>query len=374
MKEFNSKELYLEALELTKTITVIPAPSGFEDKRAEFVLNYVKNIGFKDAYIDSAKNVIWKMQGETDDYTLFCAHTDVVFPDMDELPLIEDDECLRSPGVGDDTVCLAMMLICCKYLKETGFKPRKSLLFVANSCEEGLGNLKGSRQIFSDYKNITRMFTFDGIYLHVINKSVGSHRFKITVKTEGGHSYNDFGNKNAIAVMSKLVNKIYEIEVPEKEDSKTTYNVGLFNGGTSINTIAQEVEMFCEYRSDDLECFNIMQEKFKNIFDAIKIEEPKAEIIIDLVGERPCHGNVDKKIMSELTELVKGIQEKHAKINVNLESGSTDCNIPHSLGIPAICVGTYYGGGVHTREEYLEKESIKPGLDITYELIVNQAK
>lgn len=374
MSEFNSKELYFETLELTKELTVIPAPSGFEDKRAEFVLNYVKNIGYDNAYIDSAKNVIWKLDGETEDCTLFCAHTDVVFPDMDTLPLVEDDVYLWSPGVGDDTVCLTQMLIVCKYLKQIGFKPRKSLIFAANSCEEGLGNLEGSRQIFADYKNITRMFTFDGVYHHVINKSVGSHRFKVIVKTIGGHSFNDFGNKNAIAVVSKIINKIYEIQVPEKEDAKTTYNVGLINGGTSINTIAQEVEIFCEYRSDNLECFNIMQEKFKNIFETVKNEEPDAEIIVELVGDRPCMGNVDKAIMEELTNLVLGIQEKHTNIKVGLESGSTDCNIPHSLGIPAICVGVYDGAGVHTREENLVKESIKSGLNIVYELVVNQAK
>lgn len=374
MREFNSKELYLEALELTKTIAVIPAPSGFEDKRVEFILDYVKKIGYDNAYIDSAKNVIWKLDGETEDYTLFCAHTDVVFPDMDSLPLVEDDICLWAPGVGDDTVCVAQMLIVCKYLKQIGFKPRKSLIFAANSCEEGLGNLKGSRQIFADNKNITKMFTFDGVFRHVINKSVGSHRFKVVVKTNGGHSYNDFGNKNAIAVMSKLINKIYEIQVPEKEDERTTYNVGLINGGTSINTIAQEVEMFCEYRSDDLECFNVMKANFEKIFADIKNEEPDAEIIIDLVGDRPCMGIVDKDVMAELSKIVKDLQEKYAKVEVAPESGSTDCNIPHSLGIPAICVGTYDGAGVHTREESLVKESIEPGLDIVYELIINQSK
>ena len=132
--------------------------------------------------------------------------------------------------------------------------------------------------------------------------------------------------------------------------------------------------MFCEYRSDDLECFNIMKAHFEKIFADIKVEEPDAEIIVELVGDRPCMGVVDKDIMAELSELVRSIQAKHAKIDVILESGSTDCNIPHSLGIPAICVGTYKGAGVHTREENLVKESIKPGLDIAYELIINQSK
>ncbi len=374
MHKFNSKEYYQETLELTRQLCKIPAPSGFEDRRAEFVLNYLKNIGFNDAYIDSAKNVIWKIEGQTNDYVLFMAHTDVVFPDMDELPLIEDEVYLRNPGCGDDTVCVAMLLVCSKYFKQTGFKPRKSLMFSANACEEGLGNLKGSRQIFNDNKNISLMFTFDGVYNHVINRSVGSHRFKVVVKTEGGHSFNDFGKTNAIAVLSSIINNMYQIEVPKKEGAKTTYNVGLMNGGTSINTIAQEVEMFCEYRSDDLESFNIMKANFEKLFADAKKQFTDAEIIVDLVGDRPCMGNLDKKIMAELTEFAKSVQEKHSKVKVDLESGSTDCNIPHSLGIPAICIGTYEGDGVHTREEFLVKESIVAGLDITHDVIFEQAK
>ena len=183
---------------------------------------------------------------------------------------LEDEVYLRCPGVCDDTVCVAILLVYSKYLKQSKYVPRRSLLFSANSCEEGLGNLKGARQLFSDYKNISKMFTLDGSYHHIVNKSVGSHRYKVVVKTEGGHSYNAFGNKNAIAILSQIINKIYEIEVPVNGNSKTTYNVGLISGGTSVNTIAQSAEMLCEYRSDDLKCFDIMKEKFISTFDQVK--------------------------------------------------------------------------------------------------------
>jgi len=370
MNDFNSKLYYQETLDLTRELCKIPAPSGKEDKRAEFILKYLKGIGYNNAYIDSAKNVIWSIDGETEDFTLFMAHTDTVFPDLTELPIIEDDVYLRCPGVCDDTVCVAILLVYSKYLKQSNYTPKKSLLFSANSCEEGLGNLKGSRQLFSDYKDISKMFTLDGNYHNIVNKSVGSHRYKVLVKTEGGHSYNAFGNKNAIAILSQIVNKIYEIEVPVSGNSKTTYNVGIISGGTSVNTIAQNAEMLCEYRSDDLKCFNIMKENFYNIFNEIKEKYPNIDIDVELVGDRPCMGNVDKEEMEKLTQFVTDIQKKCANCEVTLESGSTDCNIPHSLGIPAICVGVYEGGGVHTREEYLKKESIRNGLDILHQVLM----
>ena len=194
--------------------------------------------------------------------------------------------------------------------------------------------------------------------------------YKVVVKTEGGHSYNAFGNKNAIAILSQIINKIYEIEVPVNGNSKTTYNVGIISGGTSVNTIAQSAEMLCEYRSDDLKCFDIMKQSFHNIFNDIKEKYPMVEIDVELAGDRPCMGNVDKEEMEKLTQFVKNVQAKCTNCEIEVKSGSTDCNIPHSLGIPAICVGVYEGGGVHTREEYLKKDSIINGLDILHQILI----
>ena len=278
MKNFDTQKYYELALDLTKKLCMIPAPSGFEDERAEYIKNYLFEIGYNDAYIDSAKNVIWKLDGETKDYTLFMAHTDTVFPDLEPLPYEDDGTLIKCPGVCDDTVCVAIILAYCKYLKDIDFKAKNSILFSANACEEGLGNLKGVRQIFKDFAGkIKVMFTLDGGYNHIVNKSVGSHRYKVVAETLGGHSFGAFGNLNAILVLSQIINKIYQIEVPKKEGTKTTYNVGTISGGTSVNTIAQKAEMLCEYRSDDNDFLNNMKDKFKNYIFSL-IDEEKKEV------------------------------------------------------------------------------------------------
>jgi len=375
MKKFASEEYYNLTLKLTEKLCKIPAPSGLEDKRAEYIKEYLHNIGYINAYIDSAKNVIWELKGNSEKYTLFMAHTDTVFPDLEPMTYVDDGEFIRCPGVCDDTVCVAMILAFCKYLKDIDFKVEKSILFSANACEEGLGDLKGCKQIFKDFANrIDVMFTLDGGYNHIVNRSVGSHRYKVVATTQGGHSYGAFGKTNAINVLSSIISKIYQIQVPQKVGAKTTYNVGTINGGTSVNTIAQSAEMLCEYRSDDNECLKIMQDNFNNIFDQVKNEYPDATITIELVGNRPGMGDVDKDALNRLSQIVIDIQEKHSNAPVKESSGSTDCNISHSLGIPAICVGVYKGAGVHTREEYLEKASITVGLNVLNDLFMMVCK
>lgn len=375
MNEFDTQKYYELTMKLTEQLCKIPAPSGYEDKRAEYIKNYLHKIGYTNAYIDSAKNVIWDIKGNTEDYVLFMAHTDTVFPDLSPLPYEDDGEIIRCPGVCDDTVCVAVILAYCQYLKEINFKPTRSILFSANACEEGLGDLKGVKQIYKDFANkISLMFTLDGGYAHIANKSVGSHRYRIKVKTQGGHSFGSFGRRNAIQVLSSIVDNIYKIEVPKKDGVKTTYNVGTFSGGTSVNTIAQSAEMLCEYRSDDNECLEIMKNKFYDIFENAKNEFNDAEIEVVLVGNRPAMGNVDKDTLDKVSKTVIDIQSRNAGVQVSAHAGSTDCNIPHSLGLPAICVGIYKGAGVHTREEYLVKDSLKIGVNIMNDLFMEFSK
>lgn len=362
-----------EAKELLKEICLIPAPSNHEEKRAEFCKNWLLGIGAEGTYIDSALNVVYPLNCEgRDDIVVFMAHTDTVFPDMTEpMPYSEDEKNIYSPGVGDDTVCLVMMLMTVKYIVEKGLKPDCGMLFVANSGEEGLGNLKGSRKIMEDYQGrVKEFYTFDGMYNRVVNKCVGSHRYKITLETEGGHSFSKFGNNNAIHIMSKLVCSLYSCNVPVVGNSKTTYNVGVINGGTSVNTIAQKCELMYEYRSDNKECLAAMKKFFESEIAKVKVEG-KATVSVELVGERPCGGDVDGEKLNEMTGKVIEITKKHTGMECIAVSGSTDCNIPQSLGIPAVCPGTYMGGGAHTREEWVEKSSIPVGMKVVFELILS---
>lgn len=354
---------------LTKELCKIPAPSGLEDKRAEFCKKYLEDAGYDNVYIDDAKNVICGIECEnSSEITVFAAHTDTVFPDLEPMPYKEEGNIARCPGIGDDTACLATLLVAAKYFKDQNFSSDKGVLFVCNSCEEGLGNLKGTRALMEEYKGrVARFITFDGTLSRIVNKCVGSHRYNVEVKTEGGHSFNAFGNENAINHLSKIINKIYEIEVPVIGDSKTTYNVGTVLGGTSVNTIAQSVSMLCEYRSDDVECLAIMQQKFEEIFDSVRCN--KVEVNVTKVGDRPCAKGVDEKEFSAFVGNCKNIIENIIGKEVRLNSGSTDCNIPASLGIPAVCVGNYCGGGAHTREEWIEIDSLNQGFDVAIELI-----
>ena len=357
-----------ELLQLHRDLCHIPAPSHHEELRAEFCKKWLEQEGAEGVYIDEALNVIFPINCEgSDEITVIAAHTDTVFPDMEPMAFEEDDEKIYCPGAGDDTASLAVMMMMAKYMVEYQLDPKKGMLIVCNSCEEGLGNLKGTRQLMKDYAGRIKQFiTFDSSIGNLCNRCVGSHRYKVCVKTEGGHSFGKFGNANAIAELAKIIAKIYEISVPVIGDSKTTYNVGIIEGGTSVNTIAQCATMLCEYRSDNVDCLETMRQEFEQIFK--EAVSDKVEVEIEIVGERPCGIALDPVKAAELIAVCKEVTEEVSGKEVVFHSGSTDCNIPLSLGIPAICMGVYRGAGTHTREEWIEKASMKEGLEIALRL------
>lgn len=378
MKELNEQILkYIDStkeeyLNLHRELAVIPAPSGMEDKRVEFIKSWFEKAGAKQVIVDDAKNVLVPIGCDNkDNIIVFMAHTDVVFPDLTNLPLTEDDEYFYCPGIGDDTSCLILLMMVAKYVIQNNLSSDYGILFVANSCEEGLGNLKGIRQIMKDYANrVETVYTFDGSYVNLVNRSVGSHRYEITFKTEGGHSFSSFGNRNAIVAMSELICNLYKCEVPKKDDTKTTYNVGIVEGGTSVNTICQSAKMLFEYRSNDKECLEFMQNYFNEQIELAK-KSGKAEIEVTLVGDRPCGGNLDMDKLNQITNEVVAICKKHSGLDCKIGMASTDANIPHSLGITAVCVGSHISKGSHTREEKLLKSSLPIGFKITAEIILN---
>ena len=355
--ELNKADMY----KTLKELAIIPAPSGHEEKRAEYCLEFLKSVGGKDAYIDSALNVILPINIEgKDSVTVIGAHTDIVFGYDVPLNYEEKDGKIFCPGIGDDTASAVVLMYTAKYFLENNIKPQNGLIIVLDSCEEGMGNLKGIRQLMQDFGGRIKEFvTYDSDFYSIANECVGSHRYKVTVKTEGGHSFGKFGNKNAIAELSKIIGRMYELEVPKREGATTTYNVGTIDGGTSVNTIAQNASMLCEYRSDNKECLDMMKKEFERIFESAKSD--KVTVDVKVVGERPC-SNVDKALQSTLANRCKKVLDEVYGIDIYFRSGSTDCNIPLSMGIPAVNVGVYIGGKSHTREEWLEKDSVPTGL------------
>lgn len=357
---------------LLKSLVEIPAPSHHEKNRAEFIKSWLENLGAKGVYIDDAYNCVYPINCEnSNDIVAFCAHTDTVFPDLTPFELKSDNEYFYAPGVCDDTSSLSILLMVTKFIIENNIKPKRGILIVANAGEEGLGNLKGVRQLFKDYEGrISELYTFDGRINEIATRCVGSHRYEVECKTEGGHSFMAFGNNNSIYELSRLICDLYSIEVPKKEGAKTTYNVGIIEGGTSVNTIAQSAKMLYEYRSDDFECLSIMQKAFEDKIASANARG-KAKFTVKTVGLRPCGIEVDSKVHDKMIERVKLSAIKHAGVEPKIKTSSTDCNIPLSLGIPAVCVGIYDGFGEHTREEKLLISSMEKGLKICSDVVLD---
>ncbi|MBR5140286.1 MAG: M20/M25/M40 family metallo-hydrolase [Clostridia bacterium] len=358
----NEADLY----KTLKELCLIPAPAGLEDERAAYCKAKLESFGAEGVYIDEVKNVIYPINAEgKNELTVIAAHTDTVFPDLEPMPYIDDGEKITCPGVGDDTASLAVLLFVAKFLIENDITPERGLLIVCNSCEEGLGNLKGTRRLFADFEGrIKEFISYDAsTFKRITRGCVGSVRYEVEVKTEGGHSFGAFGNKNAIYYLSKMVNAIYELEIPALEGEKTTYNVGIIEGGTSVNTIAQSAKMLCEYRSTSADALEIMKGKFYEIFDTVR--SMGVEVNVTVVGERPSERGVDQTKVDDLCAIIaKAFREVAGTEEVTYGKGSTDCNIPLSLGIPAICYGVYNGAGAHTRTEWIKRDSIIPGLEI----------
>ncbi len=361
-----------EAYSLLTELAQIPAPSNHEEKRMAFCRDWLIGMGAKGVYTDSAMNVIYPCRVEEDSpVVVIMAHMDVVFPDTEPLPLRVAGDQIFCPGIGDDTANLAALMMAAKYVTESGLRPKEGgVLFVCNTGEEGMGNLKGSRAICQAYAGrIKEFISLDGTMEGIVNCAVGSERFRVTVKTEGGHSYGRFGNANAIAKLAAIIQDIYGISVPK--EGKTTYNVGTIEGGTSVNSIAQEASMLCEYRSDRWDGLLYMKEKFADIFAAH--EEQGVSVSVELVGSRPCE-DLDEGQEKRRNEMIgRGaaiIRSAYGK-EPRLGPGSTDCNIPLSLGIPSVCYGAYIGDGAHTRQEYVLRSSLRAGYQVAFASVLH---
>lgn len=368
-----AEESHEEELELLRKLAQIPAPSGQEERRAEFIRDWLLAQGAPvgRVRIDDAKNVILILGGtEHEGCAVYAAHTDVVFPDTKPLPLTEDETRLYAPGVGDDTANLVGLLFAARFFIRHPLPLDRKVLVVANSCEEGLGNLAGTKELFRQYGDHVVEFTSFDLYLgmHVVS-AVGSHRWRVKCTTQGGHSWEDFGRDNAIEALCSFIEDLYAMELPTK--AKTTINVGRFVGGTTVNSIAEEASVLVEYRSASEECLEQMFGKFVALVE-MHLKE-KTRIDVELIGRRPASGETVPAGQGEL--IAKGDEALRVLAGVRPihQESSTDANIPFSRGIAAHTMGTVDGDLLHTREEWIDKESLKRGLALILALMLDHA-
>ena len=372
-------------LKLLKTLIAIPSPSFQEKRVAEVIMDFLKQEAEKNnyhkvhIYMDDIWNVYCEIGGyfqEDTECTLFCAHIDTVFPDNGAPVLIREEEGrLYGMGAKDNCANVCALMFCAKYIFEQHIEPKEPLLLVFDVCEEGLGNLRGCKRIFENYLGIRQMIAFDLDYRTVFNKAVGSVRYEVKVKTEGGHAFHDFGRKNAIQIMSDMIQKFYKTDTSDME-GVSSYNVGTIEGGTSVNSIAQECRALFEWRSDSAETLKLLTSFFENIVKEEEKNNKEVTIETKQLGFRPSMGvftEEKERLQKMLTQNLICAVEAAAKETPILASASTDCNIPLSMGIPAVCTGTCLGCGEHTEQEYVELSSLKQGLLLALELVCGYA-
>ena len=346
------------------TLTQIAAPSFQEATRAAAFQEMARAHGLEALETDAEGNVTGLRRG-IGNGPLICvaAHLDTVFPARHRPDGAARGHRLLAPGVGDDTRSLAVLLAWLRAHGRGGIRTRADILFVADVGEEGPGDLRGMRYLFQQgrYKDrISAFITVDSPDMErIATGGVGSKRYRVTFNGPGGHSYGAFGLVNPMYAMADAIARLGRVKVPARP--KTTYSASVTGGGTSINSIPNSVWTDFDLRSEAPEELDRLEREFLGLVrDAVEAENAarstrNGAVTADIVkiGDRPA-GHTDEAC--ELVRLAQAALEAHG-FAPKFEASSTDANIPMSLGIPAIKIGSGGSGGRgHSLEEWIDVE------------------
>lgn len=341
---------------LTQRICEVPAPTGQEHERARMVAGIWQELGYTPE-IDAVANVYVHRPGKNTgrQVLMLLAHTDTVFPASTPLATRREGDKLFGPGISDNCVNVATMVHLFTLLDELQIQTDTDLVAVANVGEEGLGNLLGARTAVERYRSkLGGVIVMDGGLGHITYGAVGSLRWRITVRGPGGHSYGSFGAPSAIHGLGRIITALADLQVPSQP--KTTFNVGMIEGGTSINTIAAEASALLDLRSTDIKELQNLSFRAMGIIQRGAGAGLRSEITI--LGERPAG---QRSLTDPLVQLA-GEALRWVGIEPHYGSSSTDANIPISLNIPAVCIGVTYGEHAHTLQESLTVSPLGKGL------------
>lgn len=344
-----------EIVALTQRICKVPAPTGEEMERAHFVAAQLQERGYAPE-IDALGDVyVRRGHHPQRPVVMLLAHLDTVFPAGTPIDVQRNGNILSGPGIADNCASVAVMLCALSLLDELAVETEVDLVVVANVGEEGLGNLRGARAAVERYRDeLGAVIAIDGRLGRIVNEAVGSKRWRVTVSGPGGHSFGSFGQPSAIHGLGRIIAAIADLQVPHYP--KTTYNVGLIEGGTSVNTIAAQASATLDLRSADVASLERLAERVQGIIAHAAGEGLHTEITV--VGERPA-GKSDRS--EPLMRLAMNTL-RWLGYEPGCQASSTDANIPISLNIPAVCVGVTYGERAHTLEEFLHIEPLGDGL------------
>jgi tripeptide aminopeptidase len=335
----------------------IPAPSFKEEVRGRELQRVFQQLGLQNVRVDKVGNVLGDYTGAAPrPHVVIAAHLDTVFPEGTDVTVKREGAVLHGPGIGDDCRGLAVLVASVREMKKAKVQVPGTVTFVANVGEEGLGDLRGVKELFNATlkDQIDRFVSIDGTGIHVTNVAVGSHRYRITFKGPGGHSFGAFGMANPMGAMGRAIAKIQDIQVPRQP--KTTFNVGRIGGGTSVNSIPFEGWMELDMRSSDPASLAAVDANIQKAIDTAVSEENARwgkpgtiTVTKQLVGDRPAGSTPENSPIVRNGLAVATV----LGFNANLGEGSTDSNTPMSLKIPAITIG----GGGRGREAHALTES-----------------
>ena len=341
-------------------LTEIEAPPFKEEKRAKEFSERLKLAGIEKVWIDSIGNVIGLLEGSIGNKNIAIdAHLDTVFPEGTDVQVRVKNDTLFAPGIGDDTRGLAMILTIAETIVKSEIKPVDNILFIGTVGEEGLGDLRGVRYLFKNNEpKIDSWIAIDGGSIgRVNNQALGSYRYEVIFDGPGGHSWGAFGLVNPHhALGAGIKNFVEKADIYTDSGPKTSYNVGIISGGTSINSIPFKSSMQIDIRSIDPNRLNDMEEILFNSMNkaldeqnAIKRSGPDLKLTINKIGNRPS-GKVDESVPL-IQKTIAATQ--YMGVEPRLTIGSTDSNIPISLGLPAVTIGRGGdGGGAHSLDEW----------------------
>jgi tripeptide aminopeptidase len=348
-----------EMIRLAVSIQQIPAPTFFEGQRSAFIKELFAQRNLADVTVDEAGNVFARLPGlRKSPPAIFSAHLDTVFPADTDLGIRYDGDVIYGPGIGDNALGVAGLCGLVDALRESD-QLAGDIWLAANVCEEGLGDLRGMKAVVERFgRDVLAYVVIEGSTLgKIYHRAVGVERYRIEVKTPGGHSWSSFGKPSAIHELARLVTQITQLDVPSQP--RTTLNVGTFRGGMSINTIAPEAEIEVDLRSEDANALADLVERLKCLVrEANQNGADFVSVHAEMIGQRPA-GEIPPDHL--LVQLASRCLETQG-IVPNLGIGSTDANLPLSLGLPAVCVGLTRGSGSHTVNEMIQTKPAILGL------------
>jgi acetylornithine deacetylase/succinyl-diaminopimelate desuccinylase-like protein len=364
---FRAHSRELEDLQLE--VTAIPAPPWGEAARSHWLQARFEGLGLADVHQDELGNVFGVRPGADAGapYIALSAHLDTVFPVGTPIEVSREASKLYGPGISDNGSGVTALLAIATVLRETNVENSGPILFIGNVGEEGEGNLRGMRHIFEQPKwadTIGALAVLDGAGTDtVIAEGLGSRRYEVTVRGTGGHSWSDFGIPNPVVAVARIIDRFSRTAVPS--NPKTTFNVGIVQGGTSVNSIPQSATIRVDTRSASIEQLDRLERALREaVKDGTaetggrkKLEALSAEV--QVIGDRPA---ADLPADSHMLKVIRAVD---AQLNnsARIQRASTDANIPLSLGREAIAIGAGgSGGGAHTVNEWYDPAGRDLGL------------